>query len=1320
MSIAIKSNAQNFVWNKIYGGSDNDNLNAICNSGSKNYIYTSGNYSNKNYSPNPKIELGNFLLNGKNITSQYLAKLDTSGRVIWAKSIFPFTTSNIGNEIYSDVNDNIYLIGEISADSSRVLPSSPKIINLNYKSNSNSGRTSFIVKLDSSGNFLWQKTFSTGGAVDKLMLERNKVYCLFRNIFKKPFYYGKDTIMDKNIILMEANDSGSILRFSGLLSLKNFNNFNSYTPLIDSNELIVFANIMGDTIYYNNTTIRYPILTNQQVLIVRLRFAISSGNLIESYTLTDKASTCNVSHAIKLGYKRYAIVGAIYDSLCFKSYNKIITQNGSYLSYCAILNNNSIVKIMYPKPSLNGQYFQSQFYNISFNNSFIYLFGSAQSSVMYDGFTTTNIDGNNIFLKVDTLGNVLWVLRAGVDSVSYYNCIGYGFDKSSALYFGNDFIDKITINRSNYYSKDSSVDFLISKIYDFSITRGSVSKGPYCAGDAIKIPFKKDGQFDTSNIFISELSDEEGNFNGAQRELGRIMSNQDSFILGHLPLFDVMSSGKYRIRIISTKPQVQSYYHYDSLRLLIYSKDTANAGKDTTVCFGSQLPIRTSGGSKWRWSPGKLVQDSTKNRTVTLPIQKPVRFRIIISDSSGCGKTDTAYKWILPMQSLKIQNLDTNVCRGHSLLSFKAGGGLPVSYQYQWLNDKKQLLGTSQQLLFNDTMSNDLLLVLSDGCSSNDSLYSNIRRYDSLNIQFSNDTSICSALPLKLVAKANGGNGQAYNYAWRDKIGAIVSTKDTLMLNKRNDSLFNIQVSDGCSDVASKTIKLHLYEPLAFDLPNDTALCYGSIFTIQPQIQSGIKKYLYQFQLNKSLGIDTVFAEQLKRGYDTFTRITVNAKNLCGETVQKAMEVSVLKQLQLSALNDLEICYNKSFHIMVNTVGGLNPQINWLDNSFKSIKIGKTIDSIIYLKSSTKFTFIASDNCSVPNDTNQIQINVLSPLIAAIDTLPLCYGDSVWLHTKVRGGRAVDYKCLWKKDGNIIGSDSNLLFDSNGLLAQLFFEASDGCSEPFIDSLQFKPMVKALVNVNQAVQCLNNNQFIFSNNSVMPDSLGVKIDWRIPNAMHLISKNRQSLAGNFNQPNDYKVLLFIQSNGTCKDSATSSVKVIALPQLNILWNNKAKGFNENNWYFEANANLPIKQYAWNIGNSSPIIGNPIEHDFLEDTGWIKVQLKVTDDNGCMTDSNFRLLLVHHPAIFFPNAISLNGDGINDGFGLDPSQYYLVKQYHLEVYNRWGECVFKTDDVKEKFKEVNGNPQQGVYMFKANVTDVFDLKLEYSGALEILR
>ena len=141
----------NFIWAKSTGGTLDDYGYSMVIDRLGN-IYTTGIFHNTvDFDPGPGIY---------NITSTggldiFIQKLDSSGSFVWAKSV-EFTLNGISYSISVDDFGNVYTTGTFSGTAD-FNPNSGI-----YYLSSNAGSTDiFILKLDSSGSFVWAK--SMGG-----------------------------------------------------------------------------------------------------------------------------------------------------------------------------------------------------------------------------------------------------------------------------------------------------------------------------------------------------------------------------------------------------------------------------------------------------------------------------------------------------------------------------------------------------------------------------------------------------------------------------------------------------------------------------------------------------------------------------------------------------------------------------------------------------------------------------------------------------------------------------------------------------------------------------------------------------------------------------------------------------------------------------------------------------------------------------------------------------------------------------------------------------------------------------------------------------
>ncbi len=115
-------------------------------------------------------------------------------------------------------------------------------------------------------------------------------------------------------------------------------------------------------------------------------------------------------------------------------------------------------------------------------------------------------------------------------------------------------------------------------------------------------------------------------------------------------------------------------------------------------------------------------------------------------------------------------------------------------------------------------------------------------------------------------------------------------------------------------------------------------------------------------------------------------------------------------------------------------------------------------------------------------------------------------------------------------------------------------------------------------------------------------------------------------------------------------------------------------------------------------------------------------LTVTTNQGCSTTDSFELREACPVLIYFPNAFSPNNDGVNDEFF--PFDFN-VSEFHLRIYNRWGQLVFASDNLDEHWDGTVDNVpcSMGVYIYSAVYSGISDGALtsgELKGNVTLLK
>lgn len=115
-----------------------------------------------------------------------------------------------------------------------------------------------------------------------------------------------------------------------------------------------------------------------------------------------------------------------------------------------------------------------------------------------------------------------------------------------------------------------------------------------------------------------------------------------------------------------------------------------------------------------------------------------------------------------------------------------------------------------------------------------------------------------------------------------------------------------------------------------------------------------------------------------------------------------------------------------------------------------------------------------------------------------------------------------------------------------------------------------------------------------------------------------------------------------------------------------------------------------------------------------DAGWYTVDLIATSGLGC-ADTTTANVFVNGYLFHAPNAFTPDGDGLNDQWR---PAVRGARLYRLEVFDRWGRSVFRTEDPQEGWD--GRDMPVGIYAYKAWLTEWGALEQEYNGSVTLIR
>lgn len=128
-----------------------------------------------------------------------------------------------------------------------------------------------------------------------------------------------------------------------------------------------------------------------------------------------------------------------------------------------------------------------------------------------------------------------------------------------------------------------------------------------------------------------------------------------------------------------------------------------------------------------------------------------------------------------------------------------------------------------------------------------------------------------------------------------------------------------------------------------------------------------------------------------------------------------------------------------------------------------------------------------------------------------------------------------------------------------------------------------------------------------------------------------------------------------------------------------------------------------------------------DFDYLwTESGFQTITQHVVNEFGCTADVT-GTVIVNGFIFFAPNSFTPDFDGLNDGW---KPELTGISKYDLQIYNRWGELIFRTDDPKKPwFGNKIGSDyvmENEVYNYIVRAEDLIGLPHEFKGHITIVR
>ncbi len=434
------SNAQNaLVWAKSFGGADFENPKDMIVDENGNMYIVGAFGGTCDFDPGPNVE---------NIESEgfgdiYVLKLDASGNLLWVKT-FGSSGSDIANSVALDANGNVYIAGSFAS----LVDFDP---GTNVYNLSSIGQSIFVLKLNSSGDFVW--AHAIGGSSPYLTLDTsNNLYIAGQFGGTVDFNPGSGTFNItstgfSDIFLLKLNSDGNFM-WAKSIAGENSNSSVSISNLaLDEASKIYLAGFFPGTVDFNPGTDVFNMTSTGSTDIFILKLD-ANGDFVWAKSVGGSNADAPRDIVVDSGGAIY-LCGEFQSTADFNpgSDEFNLSSNGSYDVFVLKLDNSG--NLDWAK-SFGGSAYDTPAQLTIDGLENVYVIGSFRETVDFDpGNGTFNLTspGSNIndafVLKLNAFGEFQWA----------FSNSGSGFEIGSAIQVDANF---------NVYTAgqfDSTVDF---------------------------------------------------------------------------------------------------------------------------------------------------------------------------------------------------------------------------------------------------------------------------------------------------------------------------------------------------------------------------------------------------------------------------------------------------------------------------------------------------------------------------------------------------------------------------------------------------------------------------------------------------------------------------------------------------------------------------------------------------------------------------------------------------------------------------------------------------------------------------------------------
>ncbi len=727
----------------------------------------------------------------------------------------------------------------------------------------------------------------------------------------------------------------------------------------------------------------------------------------------------------------------------------------------------------------------------------------------------------------------------------------------------------------------------------------------------------------------------------------------------------------------------------ETLDIVVYELPVVNLTIDNQeICIGESVNLSTTAGyNNYDWTPSSI---SSNSDTYTPTSLTDNLISVTITADGGCTSSDSVDITIydLPIVNLSID--DADLCMGESLVV----SSNPAYNDYSWT--PSSITGNTD--IYTPSSSSEDMISLTitgdGGCTSTETLDIVVYDLPVVNLTIDNQ-EICIGESINLSTTA-GYN----NYDWTPSV--INSNTDVYTPLSLTDNQFFVTITGDGSCTSSDSIQLIVNPlPIVEVSLSDSVICLGESIAVNST--SGFVNYDWTPTLINTSNVITPLIGQ------TNYLVEVTDSNGCisSDDADLVINQSTPINLSVNGGNSTTICVGEEIDLFATPGFDLYTwSVPGLSSNQESYVPSDLSDNQFSVIGTNQFgcNSSASLNITINSIPTPSLISVLSDSIqTSPQSINLCEGISNVKFSSIISSDSNPVEWLFVSgNGAVIESGQNTseievsFPDVEDYILEFREYGSVNCYTP--QQIEVKVNPNPVLDVSYVEDCYKDSVFFTNNSNV--DTTIQSVSWLVEG----LSFDSYNLT--YPLDNNSKIFeLTIVDVLNCSSSLSTSFVPSERPYVDFYHEPEKITILDPEVSF-VNLSTYNDSVSWSFGdNQMSEEWEPI-HTY-DSLGWFEVILKVQNDEGCADSISKQLLIENNLIYYFPSSFTPDGDGLNDEFGISGFRKDKMQNYQFQITNRWGEIVFYSEDVNQKWngKTSNGNDAiPGSYLWSVRIVD----------------